>query len=139
MAEYKKPLPDPVTETQPYWDGCKRHELLIQKCDECGNFQFYPRSYCINRECMSGKLTYTKVSGKGKVYTYTINYRPAPGFQGETPYVVALIELDGTTGTRMMSNVVNCDPQEVRVDMPVEVVFEDVTDEITLPKFQPAK
>lgn len=138
MAEYRKALPDPIAETQAYWDGTKRHELLIQKCGECGTFRFYPRTYCINLNCHSDKSTWEKVSGQGKVYTYTINYRPAPGFNTETPYVVALIELDGTGGVRMMSNVINVDPSQVRVDLPVEVVFEDVTDTITLPKFRPA-
>lgn len=138
MAEYRKPLPDPIAETQPYWDGCKRHELLIQKCDQCGKFQFYPRSFCTNRECQSTSLTFQKVSGKGSIYTYSINYRPAPGFNGETPYVVALVELEGTGGVRMMTNVINVDPQQVKVNMPVEVVFDDVTEEITLPKFRPA-
>ena len=137
MAEYRKPLPDPIAETQPYWDGCKRHELLIQRCSQCGNYQFYPRSYCINPNCHSDQLSWEKVSGKGRVYTYSINYRPAPGFNNEVPYVVAIVELD--VGVRMMSNVINVDPQQVKVDLPVEVVFDDVTEDITLPKFQPAQ
>jgi uncharacterized OB-fold protein len=134
MKEYKKPMPRPTPWSKPFWDGCKRHELVIQKCKDCQEHIFYPKLFCPH--CLSPNLEWTKASGKGKIYSYTIVYSYAPTeFAEDTPYVVAVIDLQ--EGVRMMSNVVECPPEEVKCDMKVEVVFDDVTNEITLPKFKP--
>lgn len=132
----KKPLPvaDPVT--APFWESVKAHAMQIQRCDDCGNYIFYPRGLCPH--CFSSNLAWQPVAGTGQVHAFTIVHRhPHPAFAAEIPYVVALIELD--EGVRMMSNLVGVepDPEHVRVGMPVEVVYEDVTDEVTLPKFRP--
>ena len=135
MTDYKKPLPFVYDETRPFWDGLKKHELLIQKCPDCGAYQFYPRSACI--KCMSENIEWVKASGKGKVYSYTIAHRPArPAFTEDVPYNIAIIELE--EGVRMTSNLVEIGNDDIRVDMPVEIVYDDVTPEITLPKFKPA-
>jgi uncharacterized OB-fold protein len=77
------------------------------------------------------------VSGRGRVYTYTIVYQPAhPGFQAEAPYAYAIVQLD--EGVRCPTNIVECKPEDVRVDMPVVAVFDDVSPEWTLVKFKPA-
>ena len=78
-----------------------------------------------------------RASGRATVYSFTVTHQnQAPGFREELPYVLALVELE--EGPRLMTNVVDCAPAEVRIGMPVEVVFEDCTPEITLPKFRPA-
>ncbi len=134
MKEYKKPLPTPLPWSRPFWEGCKRHELLIQRCKDCGTNIFYPKLYCSN--CLSPNLEWIKTSGRGKVYTFTVveNYAPTD-FAQDVPYVVAVIKLEESV--QLMSNIVDCKPEQVKCDMEVEVVFEDVTDEVTLPKFRP--
>lgn len=133
MKEYMKPLPNPTPFSKPFWDGTKRHELLIQKCQDCQKFVFYPKVIC--PFCLSDNLEWIKASGRGKIYSYMVVYSYQPqAFAEDVPYVVAIIDLD--EGVRMMSNVVECDPEMVRCDMDVTVVFDDITDEITLPKFK---
>lgn len=135
MADYRKPIPQPSAETRPYWEACKRHELQLPYCPSCAQFFFYPRFFC--PRCFGSDVEWRQVSGKATLYTYAIQYRPqAPGF--EPPYVTAVVELE--EGPRLMTNLVDIepDPEQIRVGMPVEVVFEDVTDEITMPKFRPA-
>jgi len=106
-APASKLVPVPTRETQPYWDGCKNHELHIQKCAACSHYQFYPRLYCT--VCMSEKVEWVKALGRGKVLSFTIVYRPVTqAFAADVPYVVALITLD--EGPQMMSNVVGCPP-----------------------------
>lgn len=130
-----KPVPVPTKETQPYWDGCKQHELRIQKCAICGHHQFYPRLYCT--ACMSDQIEWIKASGRAKVLSYTIVYRPVTqAFAGNVPYVVAMVTL--AEGPQMMTNIVGCEPEKVHIGMPVQVTFEDWTEEISIPKFKPA-
>ena len=134
MADYRKPLPVPTAESEPFWDAIKRHEFLLQKCQACGEFSHPPRSYCPN--CSSDQLQWTKVSGRGSLYSWGIAHRQGhPAFRDDVPYVIGLIELD--EGVRFLSNVVDCAFDQLRVGLPLEVVFEDVTPEATLPKFRP--
>lgn len=136
MADYNKPLPNVDEENRPFWEGIKRHELWLQRCQDCEEFRFYPRTICPH--CFSYNTQWTRVSGRGKLYSFTVSYRAAsPAFQDDVPYNIALIELE--EGVRMMSNVVECANEDLRVDMPVEMVFDDVTPEITLPRFRPRR
>jgi uncharacterized OB-fold protein len=129
-----KPVPVPTKETQPYWDGCKQHELRVQKCAACGHHQFYPRLYCT--ACMSDRVEWVKTSGRAKVLSYTIIYRPVTqAFAGNVPYVVAMVTLD--EGPQMMTNIIGCEPETVHIGMPVQVTFDDWTEEISVPKFKP--
>ena len=133
---YEKPLPEFRPETKPYWDACKRHELVLPKCKACGTIFFYPRALCPN--CMSQDLEWMKASGKAKVWTFAIHHMgPTKAYKDEPPYVVALVQTD--EGAMMMTNVVDCKPEDVHVGMEVEVIFDDVTPEVTLPKFKPIK
>lgn len=135
MAEdYPGPIPKPTPETQPYWDAAKRHVLMIQRCNGCGQHYFYPRPLCPH--CFSRDVQWVEVSGKGRLHTYTINYRPPRKFPTQSPVIIAVIEL--AEGPRLMSNIIgtDADPAQLRCDAPVEVVFEDITPEITLPKFR---
>ncbi|MSQ48180.1 MAG: Zn-ribbon domain-containing OB-fold protein [Deltaproteobacteria bacterium] len=129
-----KPVPVPTKETQPYWDGCKQHELRVQKCAACGHHQFYPRLYCTT--CMSDRVEWVKTSGRATVLSYTIIYRPVTqAFAGNVPYVVALVTL--AEGPQMMTNIVGCEPEKVYIGMPVQVTFDDWTEDISVPKFKP--
>lgn len=129
---YTKPLPVPSAESKPFWEGCHRHELLVQRCQKCHKHWFPPSALC--PECLSTEWEWAKVSGKGKVFSFVVYHRLYhPGFKDEVPYTVALIELE--EGPRMLSNVVG-DVKAVKCDMPVEVFFEDATEEVSLPKFR---
>lgn len=135
MMEYLKPLPLVDDVSRPFWIGCRRKELLLQKCDLCGRFRFYPRPLCPH--CFSEQAHWVKASGRGAVYSYTVTHQNlAPGFAEEVPYVLAIVELE--EGVRMTSNIVGCRPEEVSIGMSVQAVFQWVSLEITLPKFAPA-
>jgi uncharacterized OB-fold protein len=134
--KYSKPLPHLDEESRPWWEALQRHELYIQKCRECGDVRYYPRAMCTN--CMSSNTEWVKCSGRGKVYTFTATYQNnVPGFRESLPYIMAYVELD--EGIKMLTNLVDCQPDQVKIDMPVEVVYEDVTPEVTLAKFRPAR
>ena len=129
-----KHFPRPTPETAVYWEGCRKHDLLIQRCTQCHEFQFYPRVVCT--ACMSEHLEWVKASGRGQVLTFTIVRRAvSEAYAADVPYVVALIQLD--EGPKMMSNVVQCNPETLDVGSRVEVVFEDWSEEISIPKFRP--
>lgn len=131
-----KYFPIPTPETAPYWEGCRQHQLLIQRCTDCGEHQFYPRSLCSH--CMSGRIEWVRASGRGRVVSYTVMRRAvSEAYTDEDSSVLALIRLD--EGPRMMSNVVQCEPEQLAIGLDVEVVFEDWSDEISIPKFRPAK
>jgi uncharacterized protein len=132
-----KPLPRPLSPevTRPFWEAAKRHELVMPRCTTCDHLFFYPRSEC--PRCLSNHLEWVRVSGRGRLHTYTIVYQPAnAAFRDDTPYIYAVVQLD--EGPRMVSNVVQCDLDAVKVDMPLEAIFDDVTPECTLVKFKPA-
>jgi hypothetical protein len=130
--EYTKPLPVASAESQPFWEGCRQHKLLVQRCEQCHGYWFPPATLCPH--CLSPKWAWTEASGGGKVYTFVVFQRAYhPGFKGEIPYCVALIQLD--EGPRMLSNVVG-DPKDVQCDARVQVLFDDVTEQVSLPKFQ---
>jgi len=136
MPEYKKPIPVPSFESKPYWEGLRRHQLLIPRCNACNRYWFPPSTHCPN--CTSADFAWTPVSGRGKVFTYVVYHRVYhPGFADEVPYTVALVELE--EGPRMISNIVGILPDELACEMPVHVVYEDVADNVTLPKFTPAR
>jgi uncharacterized OB-fold protein len=133
-AEYLKPLPHPSPDSQPFWDACQRHSLEMQKCSSCGQFWFPPGNRCSH--CLSPEYSWKPLTGRGSVVTFTVMRRAyQSGFANELPYTVAVVEL--AEGPRMISNVIDCDPDAVTVGMPVEVVFRDCTDEATLPLFRP--
>ena len=130
-----RPLPEPNECTAYYWSAAQNHRLVLQRCPNCEVIQFYPRALCTN--CLSDRLDWIEASGKGQVYSHTTVHRVlTPGFEESVPYVVAVIELD--EGVRLISQVVNCEPGHVSVGMSVEVVFETVSDDVTIPKFQPS-
>lgn len=131
---YSGALPRPTPETLPFWEGARNHRLVLPWCRDCGKPHFYPRALCPH--CLSQALDWRDASGRGKLHTYVINHKPAKGFTA--PYVIAVVELD--EGVRMLSNLVlpgTPTPEALHIDMPVQVVFDDVTDTVTLPRFRP--
>jgi uncharacterized protein len=131
---YAKPVPHIDEEMRPWWEAAQRHELYIQKCRDCGDLRFHPRALCTN--CMSSRVEWVKSGGRGKIYTFTVtNQNASAGFRDSLPYVLAWVELD--EGVKLLTNIVDCPPAQVKIDMPVEAVFEDVTPEVTLVKFRP--
>ena len=129
-----KQFPRITVETEAYWQGCQDQRLLIQRCINCDQLQFYPRSICT--ACMSEDLEWKQASGRGIVRTYTVIRHPVSNaYAGEVPYVLALIRLE--EGPTMMSVLTECDLASVETGMAVEVVFEQWSDDIAIPKFRP--
>ena len=129
------PLPQP--ESDFYWEKCKAHELWLRHCRACDNTYFYPRDIC--PECFSRDTDWVQSSGQGTLYAFTIVHRgPVPAFRDRIPYIAALVELEG--GARMPTNLVDVDPDpaNVKIGMAVQVTFDDLNDDISLPKFRPA-
>ncbi|ACL02867.1 protein of unknown function DUF35 [Desulfatibacillum aliphaticivorans] len=134
MAEYTKPLPLLTGLSKTFYEGCKENKLLYQHCKDCGEVIFYPKIVC--PACMGTNLDWKESAGKGKIFSFTVAYDFAPPeFASSTPYALAVVNLD--EGFSMLTNIVDCDLDKLQCDMPVEVLFDPVTPEITLPKFRP--
>ena len=133
---YNKPVPVPDADTEPFWSACREGRLSVQCCSGCGAKRLPPERFC--PKCHAAESEWRDVSGRGKVYSWIVVRHPVPGdvYAGDVPYVVALIDL--AEGVLMASNIIDCDPDAVTAEMAVEVVFEAVTDDITLPKFRPS-
>jgi uncharacterized OB-fold protein len=131
---YEKPLPVINEDNAPYWKYCRNHELRMQKCTDCGYIRFPPSIVC--PRCNSMEAEWTQLSGRGNVYSYVIYHMAYhPSYKEDIPYTVAIIQLE--EGPRMESNIINCKDEDIQIDMPVEVCFDDVTDDFSLPKFRP--
>jgi uncharacterized OB-fold protein len=136
MGDYKKPLPRIDEESRGYWEALVRHELYFQRCRDCATNRFPPRAVC--PACLSSATEWVRASGRGTIHSFTVTHQnQAPGFRESLPYVLAVVELG--EGPRMMTNVVGCAPDDVRIGMAVEVEFEDVTGEVTLARFRPTR
>ncbi len=136
MANYARPLPIITDDNRPYWEYCKQHELRMQQCHDCGYIRFPPGILC--PRCHSMDAAWVKLSGRGKIYSFVVYRVPYhPSYADGIPYVVAVIQL--AEGPRMESNITGAKVEDVKVDMPVEVYFDDVTGEVSLPKFRLVK
>lgn len=137
-SEYRKPVPHPTPETEFFWRKAALRELWIQRCVDCARPFFYPRLHCPDPGCMSDRVEWFQASGRGTLYTYMINHRPAPGFEEDAPYAIAVIQLE--EGPRMMGNIVGIEntPENLVLDMPLVVTFTDATDDIAIPNWRPA-
>ena len=134
MSEYQRPIPIPDVDSEAFWEGCKAHELVIKRCKNCGYYIHYPKPRC--PRCWSTEVENTNVSGRGTVYSYTIVHASvAPGF--EPPFPVALVSLEEQEDVRLMTNIVECPQEDIRIGMPVEVTFQDVLPNVTIPLFKP--
>lgn len=132
MAGETKALPQPTPVSAPYWQAAREGRLVVQRCTACGHLQLYPRSLCTR--CSGERLDWLEASGRGRVRTFTVIRRAvSAAYEPDVPYVVALIALD--EGPTLMSNVVGCAPEAVRIGAPVRVRFDAWTPEVTLPVF----
>ena len=130
-----KPLPELEGFAKDFYEGCQRGELLFQCCGGCGAWRHVPRELCA--QCGSWEWTWKASSGRGRVFTWTVVTRPLhPAFAEDVPLAAVVVELE--EGVRLLTHVVNCPPDELEMEMPVEVVFEAITPEVTLPKFRRA-
>jgi hypothetical protein len=131
------PMPQPNGTTQFFWDGVAEHELRIQRCQQCGHYLHYPKILC--RYCQSDDLRGEPVSGRGTLYSWTIATQAfLPFYVDRVPYIVVTIELEEEPGLMFMSQIVDCAEEDLRIGMPVEVVFVELHPELTLPFFRPA-
>ena len=127
------PLPEPGPDTREFWDGCRRHELRIQRCARCARARFAPRPAC--PWCGSLRFTWFTATGRGRVFSWTVVHRPTlPAFEDLLPYAAALIQLD--EGPFMVGRLRGCDPHDVRIGTRVHVEFDDVTAECSLPQWR---
>ena len=134
MVPLEKPLPYVDGDTRPFWEGCAKGELRLQRCLKCGAYRHPPSPIC--QDCLSPDHEWIATSGRGTVYTFVIVHRAFnPAWESEVPYVVAVIEL--AEGPHILSNVVDVSVNAVHIGMPVKVRFELASEEISLPKFAP--
>ncbi len=119
-------------DSRPYWEGLTQGELRIQRCATCSRGVFYPRSICPH--CFSDQLTWIVASGKGTIYSYTVAHQAFGPFAAEVPFVVAIVELE--EGVRMMTRIVDTPRERVKVGAPIQVTFETVGEQFTLPYFR---
>lgn len=134
MTTPARPLPEITPAMAPFWEAARRHELVAQRCVGCGTWRFPAREIC--SACLSREARWEHVGGRGTIFSRAVMHQAYhPGFAADLPYAIVVVELE--EGARMLSNVVGVPAADVRIGMPVEVVFEDVTPEVTLPKFRP--
>lgn len=131
-----KMAPHSTPETEHFWEGTRQGELRLQRCEDCGHVYFPPRPFC--PACASRSVSVFRASGRATLYSYVINHRPRPDWPQE-PHSVAIVELE--EGPRMVSNIVEVvqTPEALEIDMALEVVFERLNDDISLPVFRPAR
>ena len=137
------PLPDTEWEpTREYWAGAARGELLIPRCDGCGAYTWYPRERC--RACRGEVFTWTVMSGRGRLFSWAVVTRAfLPQFEAKVPFLPALVALEEDPGVRLVTEIVDCEPQDLRFDVPVRVVFrplefESIERWVMAPKFTPS-
>ena len=130
---YNKPVPSIDPDSAPYWDGAKEGRLMIQRCNTTGQTFLYSRQ--LTPGVVDSAVEWIEASGKGTIYSFTVARRPAgQAFAGDCPYVIVSVELE--EGARVMSNLVTDDPDSVAIGQAVEVVFDKVSDDLTIPKFK---
>ena len=127
-------LPQPTEDSQPFWDALKSHRLDLQACGDCGAVRHYPRPVC--PYCYSMAVVWRTATGRGTVHSWTISYQAFhPAFQKSLPIILATVDLE--EGVRMNCRLDGIGPDDIKIGIPVEVIFEDVTDDVTLPIFRP--
>ena len=132
---YSKPIPTITPDMESFFAAAKRHELVVQRCVQCGAHRFPAREMCSH--CLSRQVEWVPVSGAGEIFSYNVMHQVYhPGFAAEVPYAVVVVKL--AEGAKMTSSLVGVLPHAVRIGMPVRVVFEEITPEVTLPKFVPS-
>ena len=135
MTDYLKPLPNIDADNEDFWKGANEHRFLLHQCQNCKTY-YYPAIECTTCEEMAPPMKWVESSGRGELFTWIVMHRQYhEGFADDLPYNVALVKLE--EGPYYLTNVVDCDNQELRQGMPLEVTFDDVTNDVTLPRFRP--
>ena len=135
MSDHKKPVPAITPEMGPFFEAAKQHRLVVQCCRSCGHYRFPAREICSH--CLSHDSVWKAVSGRGEVFSFNVMHQVYhPGFADEVPYAVVSVQL--AEGPKMNSNLLGVAPEGIRIGMSVRVVFENVSEDVTLPKFEPA-
>ena len=135
MTGYLKPLPEIDADNEDFWKGAREHRFLLYQCQNCKTY-YYPAIACTNCEELAPPMKWVESSGRGKLFTWIIMHRKYhDGFAEDVPYNVALVEL--AEGPYFLTNIVECENDRLKQGMGLDVTFEDVTEEITLPKFRP--
>ena len=136
MFAIEKPLPRPTEDSAPYWEAARAGELRMQRCLDCGHVRFPPAVLCAR--CLSERSEWMRLSGRGTVFSWVVVHQSQhPAFNPDAPYNVAIVELEEVP--RLHTNLVQCSGEDIRIGMPVEVVFQRVNDEVTLVKFRPVR
>lgn len=134
---YNKPIPLKTEDNKPYWDAADKHKLVLQKCGDCQQFAHPPGPACPN--CGSENVEWM-VKGseiQATVYSYIISYRPfLPGFETELPTIIALGQLNDTPEVKIMANILECNHEDVYVGMPIEMTWQDITEDRALPQWK---
>lgn len=129
-----KPAPEVAPALAPFFAAAREHRLVVQRCAGCGALRFPPRELCST--CLAREATWHQVSGRGEVFSYNVMHQVYhPAFAAAVPYAVVVVKL--AEGPKITSNLVDCAVDAIAIGMPVEVVFEEVSAEVTLPKFRP--
>jgi uncharacterized OB-fold protein len=135
VTSYSRPLPRITEDNAPFWEAARRHELRLQRCDGCGRIWWPPAPVC--PDCLGDRITWVPVSSRGTVSSFVVFHKAwFPEFNRDIPYAVVQVELP--EGPRLTANLVDVPPGEIRIGMPVTVVFDDVTLEVTIPRFRRA-
>ena len=136
MRQVLPPLPQPTALTRAFWEGAAAHQLVILRCQQCGFWLHPPRPIC--RRCLSWEVAPEPTSGRGEVYTYTVTPTPFhPYWADKVPYVVAVVQLEEQVDLRLITNVVDCPEEDLRVGLPVQVTYVEAAPGLTLPVFRP--
>ena len=134
MADYTRPIPEADKESREFFDGARRHELMLMRCQGCGAWRLPSRPRC--PDCWSTDTEWARASGRGTLYSFGIMHQKFAGFSDEGPYNYAVVELD--EGPRIIANIVGVPESEIRCDMRVEAAYDDIADDATLIRFTKA-
>lgn len=136
--EYQKPIPLKNQDNSPYWDAADRHELALQICNSCLDFAHPAGPSCA--KCGSTDVSWKNLGSevKATIYSYIISHRPfLPGFQDDLPTIIAQAELENVPEVKIMCNVLECKPENIQIGMPVQMIWQDISEDRALPQWKP--
>ena len=128
-------MPQPLADAEAiaWWEAAAEHRLVVQRCTDCAHTRLPPAPIC--PECRSDGSEWQEVSGRGEIYSYTVVHRPI-ALDQQVPFVIAVVALEGAGGVRMISNIVDADPDELSIGLALEVAWEDMSDDLAIPRFR---